>query len=300
MIPSTVLQLAIPTCVDGTELSGLLACSEFLGLWERDEEIVIYWQGSEEVMLQEVQKALLQLDVMIADLSAYVQTVVTEDWNAQWAASVKPIRIGQRIGIRPSWESMDVPENGIEIILDPKQAFGTGHHATTHLLLEWLEEISEWNGCRVLDVGTGSGILSMVALRLGALSALGIDHDPVAIDCAKEYGLTNRFTNELDLRCCRIEELAGQTFEMIVANIDRKTILDITPEFSRLRSSRTQLLLSGLLDEDEGDIVEQLKRYGWVQQAIRAREGWIALQFVVASLGSSSSGSDSRNVMSAW
>ena len=117
-----------------------------------------------------------------------------------------------------------MPKDGIEIILDPKQAFGTGHHATTHLLLEWLEEIREWNGCRVLDVGTGSGILSMVALRLGALSALGIDLDPVAIDCAKGYALTNGFTNELDLRCCRIQELVSDTFEIIVANIDRKTI----------------------------------------------------------------------------
>ena len=178
---------------------------------------------------------------------------------------------------------MEMPKDGIEIVLDPKQAFGTGHHATTHLLLEWLEEMSALKDSRVLDVGTGSGILSMVALRLGALSALGIDSDAVAIDCAKDYAMANGFTEDLDLRACRIDELANQSFEVIVANIDRNTILEILPGFSRLRSSGTQLFLSGLLEEDGFDVAEQLTSHGWAQQAIRAREGWIALQFGVVS-----------------
>lgn len=280
---STVFQIQIPASVDGAELSGFLSCPEFLGVWEQDDVLNIYWQGSEAVILQEFHEALAQLDVTIPDSSIHLQRVALQDWNAQWAASVKPIRIGRRVGIRPSWTTMELPDNGIEIVLDPKQAFGTGHHATTHLLLEWLEEMSELKDCSVLDVGTGSAILSMVALRLGALSALGIDHDPVAIDCAKDYAMINGFTNELDLRCCRIEELVSQSFEVIVANIDRKTILELLPEFSRLRSSGTQLFLSGLLEEDEGDVTEALTRHGWVQQAIRSREGWLALQFCVSS-----------------
>jgi ribosomal protein L11 methyltransferase len=283
MMPSTIFEAQIPACVDGAELSGLLACPEFLGLWEQDGALTIYWQGSEKRLLQKVQGALTQLDATISPTSIQIQEVTHQDWNAQWAASVKPIRIGRRIGIRPSWTRMEMPEDGIEIILDPKQAFGTGHHATTHLLIEWLEEMSELKDSRVLDVGTGSGILSMVALRLGALSALGIDHDPVAIDCAKDYAVMNGFTNELDLRCCLIEDLAPQTFEIMVANIDRKTILEISSEFSRLRSSSTQLFLSGLLEEDEFEVAEQLICHGWAQQAIRAREGWIALQFGVVS-----------------
>lgn len=280
---STVFQIQIPASVDGAELSGVLSCSEFLGIWEQDDVLNIYWQGSDVFILQKVHKALAQLDVTIPDSSIHLQRVALQDWNADWAASVKPIRIGRRIGIRPSWASMEMQEDGIEIILDPKQAFGTGHHATTHLLLEWLEEMAELKNCRVLDVGTGSGILSMVAVRVGALSALGIDHDPVAIDCAKDYAMMNGFTNELDLRCCRIEEIGSQPFEVIVANIDRKTILEISAEFSRLRSSGTQLFLSGLLEEDEREVTEELTRHGWAQQAMRAREGWVALQFGVES-----------------
>ena len=298
-MPSSIFEIKIPACVDGAELSGLLACPEFLGLWEQDRTLRIYWQGNEERLLQNVQGALAQLGATIPDTSIQLQRVTPQDWNAQWAASVKPIRIRQRIGIRPSWASMEMSKDGIEIVLDPKQAFGTGHHATTHLLLEWLEEMSALKDSRVLDVGTGSGILSMVALRLGALSALGIDSDVVAIDCAKDYAMVNGFTEELELRACRIDELANQSFEIIVANIDRNTILEILPGFSRLRSSETQLFLSGLLEEDGFDVVEQLTSHGWAQQAIRSREGWIALHFCVSSSARSFSGSDSRNIMRA-
>ncbi len=283
VLSPSIFQIQIPACVDGAELSGLLAGHEFLGLWEQDGALTIYWQGSEVSLLQGLQGALGQLNATIPNTSMHLQLVRHQDWNAQWAASVKPVRIGRRIGIRPSWTTMELPDDGIEIVLDPKQAFGTGHHATTHLLIEWLEDVLCLTGCRVLDVGTGSGILSMVAVRLGALSALGIDNDVVAIDCARDYAVANGFKKELELRCCRVDELADQSFEVIVANIDRKTILEISPEFSRVRSSATQLFLSGLLEEDASDMVEQFSSLGWTQQAIREREGWIALQFGVLS-----------------
>jgi len=282
-IRPAMLEIKVPACVDGAELSGLLACPEFLGLWEQDGALTIYWQGDEPSMRQCLQGALASFNTVIADADIQVQLVQHQDWNAQWASSVKPIRIGRRIGIRPSWEMMDMAEEGIQIVLDPKQAFGTGHHATTHLLLEWLEEMSDLNDSRVLDVGTGSGILSMVALRLGARSALGIDCDPVAVDCAKDYALMNGFGEELELRCCEIGDLAAQAFAIILANIDRKTILEISSKFSRFRSFSTQLFLSGLLKEDESEIAEHLRKEGWIQKAIREREGWIALHFGVMS-----------------
>lgn len=283
MMPLPTLAITIPACVDGPELSGCLACQDFLGLWEEDGALTIYWQGSEATMRQCLQEALAQLNAGISHAAIQVQLVEPQDWNAQWAASVKPLRIGRRLGIRPSWATMEMPDGGIELIIDPKQAFGTGHHATTQLLLEWLEDLSCMTGSRVLDVGTGSGILSMVALRLGALSALGIDTDAVAIDCARNYAQVNEFTETLELRVCRTDDIADQSFEIIVANIDRNTILAISPEFSRFRSSATQLFLSGLLEEDEFEIVEQLSRHSWTHQATREREGWIALQFGVSS-----------------
>ena len=283
---STIFQITIPACVDGGELSGLLACPEFLGLWQTDESLTMYWKGSTKDRIHHIHEALIQLGVMLPFAAIHEQVVVSQDWNAQWAASVQPIHVGKRIGIRPSWDTMDLPKEGIEIVLDPKQAFGTGHHVTTQLLLEWLEDLSPLSDSRILDVGTGSGILSMVAIRLGAQSALSIDNDAVAIDCANEYAVVNGFGNELELRACQIDELPGEAFEIIVANLDRNTILANAPEFLRFRSSATQLFLSGLLEEDQSDVVEKFTTHGWVYQAIRKREGWIALQFGVEPSGS--------------
>ena len=96
--------------------------------------------------------------------------------------------------------------SGIELVIDPRRAFGTGYHATTQLVVEWLEAHVRGGGV-VLDVGTGSGILAMTAIRLGAASALGVDNDPVAVECAREYAVLNGFGPELELRVASFEDL---------------------------------------------------------------------------------------------
>lgn len=287
---ASVFEMAIPACVDAAELAGVLACPEFLGAWEEDESVMLYWKEKRTAFLQQVRSAVSALGVELPEGSIQFQPVTAQDWNAKWAASVQPIRIGHRIGIRPSWAVMDMPENGIELIIDPKQAFGTGHHATTHLILEWLEEVTWVPGMRVLDVGTGSGILAMAALRLGATRALGIDVDATALDCAGEYAEVNAFSDELELRYCSTDVLPDQSFDVILANLDRKAILQVYVEFSRMRGPHTQLVVSGLLEEDEAEIVTRLETQGWVRGSVRRRDGWIAIQLAVAPSGSSSSG----------
>jgi ribosomal protein L11 methyltransferase len=290
LMDSTVFEMTIPISVDATELAGILDCQEFLGAWETEGSIVLYWSKNGSSHLQQVRSALGMLGVALPDEALQFHPVKPQDWNATWAASVQPIRIGHRIGIRPSWATMEMPQNGVELIIDPKQAFGTGHHATTQLILEWLEEVTWVPGMRVLDVGTGSGILAMAALRLGATSALGIDVDTTALDCAREYAAVNNIHEGLDLSCSPLATLPDQSFDLIVANLDRKTILETMVHFSRMRGAQTQLVLSGLLEDDEFEMVRQLERQGWIQRHIRRRNGWIAIQLAGASPGSSSSG----------
>lgn len=286
---TTSFEMSIPACVDAAELAGLLACPAFLGAWEEHGSVVLYWNEHGPDILRQVRTAVRTLGVDLSPESIQVKPVVVQDWNAKWAASVQPICIGRRIGIRPSWAAMDLPEDGVELIIDPKQAFGTGHHATTQLILEWLEEVNWLPGMRVLDVGTGSGILAMAALRLGATRALGIDLDATALDCAREYAAVNKFTDELELRCCPTDALPTQAFDIILANLDRKTILHVYGEFLRMRGQHTQLVVSGLLEEDEAEIVPRLEVQGWVRGSVRKRDGWIAIQLAVAPSGSSSS-----------
>jgi ribosomal protein L11 methyltransferase len=287
---AAVFELSLPACVDVAELAGMLACPSFLGAWEADGSVVLYWSEETIEILQQVRSALTMLGVDVPACALHFQPVMVQDWNAKWAESVQPVRIGRRIGIRPSWATMVMPDDGITLIIDPKQAFGTGHHATTRLILEWLEEVSWVPGMRVLDVGTGSGILAMAALRLGATSALGIDVDATALDCAREYSRVNAFTEALELRCCRMETLSAQSFDVILANLDCRTLLHIYGEFSRMRHSQTQLMVSGLLEEDEAEIVSRLEGQGWIRRHVRRQDGWIAVQLEASSPGSSDSG----------
>lgn len=287
---ATVFEMTIPVSVDAAELAGILDCQEFLGAWEAEGSVVLYWSKNGAAILQQVRSAIGVLGVALPEGSLQFHPVKAQDWNATWAASVQPIRIGRRIGIRPSWVTMDMSQDGVELIIDPKQAFGTGHHATTQLILEWLEGVTWVPGMRVLDVGTGSGILAMAALRLGATTALGIDVDTTALDCAREYAAVNNIQEELTLSSCQLAMLPDQLFDVILANLDRRTILQVMVYFSRMRGLHTQLVLSGLLEEDESEIVGQLEGQGWLRRQVRRRDGWIAIQLGVASPGSSSSG----------
>lgn len=289
-----LFEVNIPSCVEAAELSGLLDEPDFLGAWEQDGVIRLYWQGPKEEVLSKVEVGLQQLGVALSRECMALLSVEDKDWNAQWAALVQPVRIGRRFFIRPSWGMSDFHRDGIELVLDPRQAFGTGHHATTQLLLEWLEEVIWHPGDRVLDVGTGSGILCMGALRLGATSSVGIDIDPMAIACAQDYARINGFHTELEFHEMGIHEVPQLGYAVILANVDRRTLLSLCPAFSRLCAEKTTLYLSGLLQEDEEDIRAAFQKEGWMHQGTRTREGWIAIQLVNSPPPVSSSGCDSR------
>ena len=274
------IEVQIQCSLDAGELLALLDDPAMPGAWQEGRTIHLYWPSDRwsPDHLARLRQTLLQLaNQGQSEPEIVVHSLPDQDWNRQWAASVKPLRVGTRIVIRPSWENVEPAAGQIEIILDPKRAFGTGHHATTSLLLEWLEEDIR-GGESVLDVGTGSGLLAMVALRLGAARASGIDYDPDAIDCAREYAALNGFGPELSLRC---DTLAGEApHDLVLANLDRRTLLDLAEPLAG--STGGTLLVSGLLLEQRNDIVEAFAQAGLYAGRQRDREGWLALEFTRA------------------
>jgi ribosomal protein L11 methyltransferase len=286
MTPQWV-ELRIDTSVDAGELLGLLADPMVQGAWQENGSIRLYWPEGQwnSDCLARVQAALAQLDAATAPSTAFfVNRLPDQDWNRQWAQSVRPIRIGRRIVIRPSWEPVTLQAQDIEIVLDPKQAFGTGHHTTTRMLLEWLENLIH-GGEFVLDVGSGSGILAMVALRLGAASALGVECDPVAVDCARDYATENGFGDNLELGCGTLEEVDRQGAlrpTLVLANLDRQTLLLLCDELAQYVSHGAWLLLSGILLDQEQEIVEAFSKVGALLFRRREQEGWVALELLMA------------------
>ena len=281
------IDVQIRTGIDAAELLGLLADPVIQGGWEEQGVLHLYWpkrQWSTETRAR-LSCVLQALDPDAStEQNIRVEELPDRDWNRQWSQSVGPIRIGQRSVIRPSWAPVALQPGDIEIVLDPKQAFGTGHHATTRMLLEWLEDLVH-GGEFVLDVGAGSGVLAMASLRLGAASALGVECDSVAVDCACDYAKENGFGDHLEFRCGTLEKVDpdGELRpDLVLANLDHHTLVTMCEVLTQYVSHGARLLLSGILLEQEQEIVEAFSRAGATLFERREQEGWLALELLLA------------------
>lgn len=275
------VQVDVRTSLDAGELLGVLNDPDVTGAWQEDDHVHLYWPAGRcgPDTWQGLTRALIQLGQQDPDQAVTINHLADQDWNAQWSRLVEPIKIG-RVLIRPSWKEISLNPDEIELIIDPKQAFGTGHHATTQLLIEWLQQVVQ-PGDRVLDVGTGSGVLAMVALRLGAMEALGVDFDAVAVDCAREYAQINGFDRRLTLAVGHAQ--SGQPHDrfdptLVLANLDRQTLLASADSLCGYAAGGARLLLSGLLLEQRYEIEEAYASRGVYVKAVRERDGWLALE----------------------
>jgi ribosomal protein L11 methyltransferase len=185
--------------------------------------------------------------------------------------------LGRNIRIRQSWNLNDADFRGIEIILDPKRAFGTGYHATTQLVIEWLEDNIK-GGEQILDIGAGSGILSMIALRLGAAMALAVDIDAVALECAGEYAALNGFGPELEFRVCSFEDLGPEQYDIVLANIDGRTLPTLSRFLPGLLKAGGSACYSGLQQQDYGEVAGALSEGGFQITSQMQRDEWLALE----------------------
>ena len=275
------VDVCIPAELDAGELLGMLDDPAVQGAWEDAGTIHLYWPGDQwnGDRLASVRSVLSRMSrASEAESSLLVNRLPAQDWNQQWAQSVKPLRIGRRLVIRPSWEPVVLQPDEIEIILDPKQAFGTGHHATTRMLLEWLQDDIR-GGEVVLDVGAGSGILAMATLRLGAASAVGVECDPVAVECARDYASQNGFGQELELVCGMLSDLVERVRpDLVLANLDRQTLLALADDLAAYGTAGARLLCSGLLVDQEAEVAARYSKFGLYPTNRREQDGWVALE----------------------
>ena len=277
------VDVSIQEHLDAGELLSRLDDPSIQGAWEEDGVVHLYWAADQwnGERLASVRSVLADLVPSSDEIPLSVIRVPAQDWNDAWARSVKPLQIG-RLVIRPSWEPVTLSPNDIEIVLDPKQAFGTGHHATTRILLKWLQEDIR-GGEQVLDVGTGSAILAMAAVKLGAVSAIGVEIDSVAVDCAKEYVVQNGLNEQIDIICGTLADLAQerrQTVDLVLANLDRQTILDLAEDLACSALRGASILVSGILVEQQTEIVDRFSGLGLACLERREEEGWVAMKFL--------------------
>jgi ribosomal protein L11 methyltransferase len=202
--------------------------------------------------------------------------VQDEDWAEAWKRFYHPLRVGRSLVIQPSWEAFSPCPGDRVIELDPGMAFGTGAHPTTQLCLALLEE-RVTPGDRVLDLGTGSGILAIAAAKLGAAHVLALDVDPIAVAAAAENAARNGVSGIVAVREGSVAAAGDAPFDLVVANILADVIRDLAPDLARLTRPDGLLLASGIIADRAPEVAAALTAAGFRREEERADQEWRAL-----------------------
>jgi ribosomal protein L11 methyltransferase len=198
-----------------------------------------------------------------------IERIADQVWERVWLDTFKPTRFGRRLWVCPHGQTPDDPE-AILVALDPGLAFGTGHHPTTALCLEWLDGTA-LAGKSVLDYGCGSGILAIAALRLGAAQAIAVDHDPQALEATRDNARANKVADRLAI--CRPDDLAEVSVDCVIANILAGPLIALAPRLVDALRPGGVLALSGVLT-DQVEAVSLAYSARIALASPRAREDW--------------------------
>lgn len=200
--------------------------------------------------------------------------VEQEDWETSWKQYYHAMDIGSRLAVVPSWEEYETDR--AVITLDPGMAFGTGTHETTALCLETLDSVIK-GGERVLDIGTGSGILAIAALKLGAESAEGVDIDPMCVRTAGENAQRNGVSGKLNVLIGDLSDKATGVYDVICANIVANAIKALSPQIPALLCENGLFIASGIIDTRRDEVIDAVCAAGLRVEEVKEKNGWVAL-----------------------
>lgn len=284
VIPQNWIEIKIRTNPETEEIiSNFLFEIGCTGCSGEDDYLKAYFDEtatSIEIM-EKLSTYLSELAALGFDVSGHdidVDVIANRDWNAEWKKSLKPIYIFPDLIIKPSWVEFTAPENATVITMDPKMAFGTGTHATTQLVMKLMR--SRVNHAeRVLDIGTGSGILSIMAAKLLNCQLTAFDIDPIAVITAKENCVENGVIDSVRLFAGTLANLKEVQFDVILANINRVEIEKLLPEIPRYIKAGGIIILSGILAEEDKLIQKSLNNLHYKTLIKSIQDEWLG--FVV-------------------
>jgi ribosomal protein L11 methyltransferase len=236
-----------------------------------------------EAVRQQLEEGLWRLSLLYPIPEPQIRVLKEEDWATAWKKFYKPLRIGRRVVLKPTWEAYEAGANDIVIHLDPGMAFGTGMHPTTRLCIIALEELVQ-PGDAILDLGTGSGVLAFVAAKLGATSILGVDIDPLAVRVARENAELNAIgTDLLTLEPGSVPAAMPGRFRIVVANILAEVLVGLfdskygNPPLAEPLRQDGYLILSGILIEKAELVTTAAARHGFQLLDTKQEGDWVAL-----------------------
>ena len=240
----------------------------------RDVVIVHMYLAPDENPAEVLPLFRQRLDDAGVEYTLNTEGVEQEDWQNAWKQYYHAMDIGRRLAIVPGWEEYDTDRT--VITMDPGMAFGTGTHETTSLCLETLDELVQ-GGERVLDIGTGSGILAIAALKLGAKEAEGVDIDPMCVRTAGENAQRNGVAEKFTVLVGDLSDKASGVYDIITANIVAAAILSLAPAVPALMAPGAKFIASGIIDERRDEVLDGLKAAGLRPVQVKEKRGWVCI-----------------------
>ncbi len=226
-------------------------------------------------------QALLALQQLSEQVTIdHIQQIQEEDWAESWKQYWHVNRILPHLVIQPSWETFTPTAGDIVLRLDPGSAFGTGTHETTQLVLYLLDEIMKGTQhfpCKMIDVGTGSGILAIYAAKLGVKDIVAIDNDPQAVAVSRQNVQDNGVEQTVRCSVQPLSDFEKETFDFITANILAPVLQEMMAQFKQMLSSDGTLILSGINRQQVGDMAASIRRHGLKLQRVLQKGDWVAL-----------------------
>ena len=244
--------------------------------------IKLYIEKEDEASLARLKELVenLKKKEAMESLSVEVAELPDTDWEESWKDNYPPQPVGEKLIVLPYWNQEDT-QGRLPVILDPGLTFGTGAHPSTQMVMEFMEErVIPGGSC--LDLGSGSGILSIAALRLGVKTAVGVDIDPKAEDIARENSAYNGFsapeftalTGNVLADKKLMEKLCAQRYDLVLVNIVADVIIALAPVLPGLLDEKSVLICSGILDTRLNEVVAALQQAGLTVTQTRAKEDW--------------------------
>lgn len=232
--------------------------------------VVAYFDGEELAS-----RALEELRATRGEVPALLEKVEERDWSNEWKSQIRPVSVG-RLWVGPPWALAEAPLGSVQLVIEPKMAFGTGDHPTTSMCLLAVDEFLKAHPlASVLDVGTGTGVLALAAKKLGAARVVATDNDPVAVELAKENAQVNGVEG-VELSTRPLQQVSG-TFDLVVANILASTLVGLAPLLAAKVALR--LVLAGVLAPQKEEVTQAFVAQGLTPLPGMATGEWVRLDF---------------------
>lgn len=259
-------------------ISGLMWELEITGVNEEVNCLKVFASEESSTNIEMISGQMKKLvdEKMIFNFNVEENLVEDKNWNEEWEKSVNVIEISDKIVIKPSFREYQSKPGRIIITIDPKMSFGTGEHQTTKLVLQLLEKYVSKN-IKVLDVGSGTGVLAIASIMLGASSAIAVDNDEWCSLNGKENCQLNKVDDKIDVRLGEIKGIKEKDFDLLTANIQKNILMEIAEEIKIHLKAGGNVILSGLLFNDEKEIVEKYTSLGFKFLEKQSLDEWIAI-----------------------